>query len=150
MLKFGSTHFKGDVDVPLDAEKFPAEVNWIDAIQPTADEIGFLQDKLGIRHPDAGAPVRDRNLQPALYRSRPSFHVHADDRAPQWRTAENHAARLRAGRDFALTIRFEPMKPCDALHEAKAFESGRGASGANALIMVLESIIDFIADELEK
>ena len=51
MLKFGSTHFKGDVDVPLDAEKLPPEVNWIDAIQPTADEIGFLQDKLGIDIP---------------------------------------------------------------------------------------------------
>lgn len=150
MLKFGSTHFKGDVDVSLDAEKLPPEVNWIDAIQPTADEIGFLKDKLGIDIPtlerlsEIETSSRLYTDRGHLFMSMPMI-VRGNGGLPK-----TTPLGFVLGRDFALTIRFEPMKPCDALHEAKAFESGRGASGANALIMVLESIIDFIADELEK
>ena len=51
MLQFGSTHFKGDVEVPLDARTLPPDVNWIDAIRPTESEIAFLQESLGIAVP---------------------------------------------------------------------------------------------------
>ncbi|HUO55333.1 MAG TPA: CorA family divalent cation transporter, partial [Rhodoblastus sp.] len=54
------------------------------------------------------------------------------------------------GHNFTLTIRFAAMKPCDDLHTAKANENERGASGPNAFIMVVENIIDAMADDLER
>jgi magnesium transporter len=149
MLKFGSTHFRGDVEVPLDAEKIPPEVNWIDAICPTAEEIAFVEGKLGIKVPTLER-LSEIETSSRLYTDR----GHLFMSMPMIVHAERGLARTSPlgfvlGRDFTLSIRFDHIKPCDDLHTARVYENGRGASGPNAFIMLIESIIDSIADELE-
>ena len=42
---------KAGIEVPMDAKTIPAEVNWIDAVQPDPQEIAFLERTLGIEVP---------------------------------------------------------------------------------------------------
>lgn len=150
LLKFGSTHFKGDVDVPSDVVKLPPEVNWIDAINPQANEIDFLQEKLGVDIPtleelsEIETSSRLYTEHGFLFMSMPMI-AHANGGLPK-----TTPLGFVLGQNIVLTIRYEPIKSCEALHDAKVYENGRGASGPNAFIMVAESIIDAMADELEK
>ena len=132
MLKFGSTHLQGDVEVPIDAEKIPPEVNWIDAICPTADEIAFVEGKLGIKVPTLER-LSEIETSSRLYTDpRPSVHVHADDRAYRAAGWPEPPLGFVLGRDFTLSVRFDHIKPCDDLHAARVYENGRGAGRPNA------------------
>jgi magnesium transporter len=150
MLKFGSTHTRGEIAVTLDADKLPPEANWIDALNPTPEEIAFLENKLGIEV-STREELSEIETSSRLYTDR----GHLFMSMPMIVRANGALPRTTPlgfvlGQGFTLTIRFDAMKFCDDLHSAKAYENGRGASGPNALIMVLENIIDAIADELEK
>ena len=50
MLSFHSVG-KARIEAVKAASSIPAEVNWIDAVRPTKEEIAFLERTLGIRVP---------------------------------------------------------------------------------------------------
>ena len=53
-------------------------------------------------------------------------------------------------KDYVLTVRYMPFKPCEDLHYADVVENGRPADGPSALVALLETIIDHSSDQLEK
>jgi magnesium transporter len=150
MLQFSSTHVQGAIEVAPDAASLPPEVNWIDALNPTETEIAFLQHKLGVAIPTLEDLLEIENSS-RLY----TEHGHLFMSVPMIVRGNGSLARstplgFTLGQNFALTIRYDAIKPLDDLHKAKAYDGDRAASGPNAFIMVLESLIDALADELER
>jgi magnesium transporter len=150
MLRFGSTQSRGDIEVSLDADTLPPGVNWIDAVAPSAPETRFIHERLGVTLPTLDR-LSEIETSSRLY----TDHGFLFMSMPMFARAEGGLPRTTPlgfvlGRDFLVTLRFEPIKSCDELHSHRPYENGRNTGGASALVLVLETIIDAIADELEK
>jgi magnesium transporter len=149
MLSFHEAASLKAVHVELSATKLPDEVVWVDAQSPTEAENAFLRRVLGVE-----PPPLDRMLEiessSRLYRTRDALFatipltVHSPD---------GHAATAPLAFVITpatlLTTRYQPMKSCAPDHVG-AVLGDRSISGPfGALITILESIVDHIADELE-
>src|SRR5271154_3530490 len=51
MLTFHKTPELGEIVVALDATSLPPDVSWVDALEPSPEEIGFLRRVLGVEPP---------------------------------------------------------------------------------------------------
>jgi magnesium transporter len=150
MLKFHSTNVKGEIKLGPDATALPAEANWIDAMRPNHKEIAFLEQLLGIAVPTL-EKLSEIETSSRLYRDKDQLFM-----------STPMIVRLTSGlaqtsplgfvltKDYLLTIRYAPMKPCETLHYADILQNGRPNDGPSALITLLERIIDHCSDELEK
>ena len=150
MLRFHSTIAKGEVKVAIDSGALPAGVNWIDVMRPEPKEVAFLERLLGVRVPTldnlsaietSSRLYRDKDF---LYMSMPMM-VRATSGV-----AQTSPLGFILTRDYVLTVRYSPFKPCEDLHYAAVVENGRPADGPSAFISLLEAIIDHGSDELEK
>lgn len=150
MLRFHSTIAKGEVKVGFDAAALPPEVNWIDAMRPEPKEIVFLERILGLKVPTleslsaietSSRLYRDKDF---LYMSMPML-IRATSGV-----AQTSPLGFVLTKDYVLTVRYMPFKPCEDLHYADVVENGRPADGPSALVALLETIIDHSSDQLEK
>lgn len=154
MLKFHSTTGKGEIAVGLDAEGLPPEVNWIDALRPTSMEVALLERMLGIVVPNE-ENLAEIETSSRLYRD----NGHLFMSLPMIvRLTSGLAQTSPVGfvlcKEYLLTIRHKPMKPCESLHYqlnySDPMHSGLPADGPSALITLLDNVVEFSSDELEK
>jgi magnesium transporter len=147
MLSFHAAG-KAGIEAGMDAETIPSEVNWIDAVRPSAQEIAFLERTLKIEVPtletlsEIETSSRLRSEKDWLYLSIPMFH---------W--ADGFMAALTPlgfvlSNDILLTVRFEHMKAFDDVLETIS-RCPAQAGGPGALVAILEVIVDHAADVLE-
>jgi magnesium transporter len=137
------------IEVALDAETIPTEVNWIDALEPSAPEIAFLERTLGIEMPTLEALSeieRSSRLRSERDWLRLSLPV-------TYQTEGSLPALTPLGialsKDLILTVRFKRMKAFDnVLNNITRFPMEAG--GPSALVVILEAIIDNTADLLER
>ena len=150
MLRFHSTIAKGEVKIGFDAAALPPEVNWIDAMRPEPKEIVFLERILGLKVPTleslsaietSSRLYRDKDF---LYMSMPML-IRATSGV-----AQTSPLGFVLTKDYVLTVRYMPFKPCEDLHYADVVENGRPADGPSAFVALLETIIDHSSDQLEK
>ena len=81
MLTFHETPELGQIAVALDAPSLPPGVSWVDALEPTSEEIGFLRRVLGVEPPTLAQMLEIEFFEPP-----PSFAWRALRDAPD-RTA---------------------------------------------------------------
>ena len=147
MLSFQAAG-KAGIEVAADAEAIPSEVNWIDALRPDAREIAFLERTLKIEVPrletlsEIETSSRLRSEKDWLYLSIPMIH-----RADGFMPALSPLG-LVLSKDILLTVRFEHMKVFDDVLETIS-RCPVHAGGPDALIAILEAIVDRAADMLE-
>jgi magnesium transporter len=150
MLAFFSTVVKGEITVDLSAPALPPEVNWIDAVQPTPAEIGFLKDRLGVDVPSLES-LSEIETSRRLYRRNDHYFMSIpliiESTGGLGATSP---IGFVMSKDFVLTARYVSMKACDNLRDWDVYDGGRPADGPNALIQLVEAIIDDCSDELER
>ncbi|HMF06999.1 MAG TPA: magnesium transporter CorA family protein [Methylocella sp.] len=148
MLSF-YTPGKGRIETVKAGETLPAEVNWIDALRPTGEEIAFLRRALGIQVPtlqtlsEIESSSKFRKEEDWLYLSVPVIYE-----------KEGFLPALTPlgfamSKNVLLTVRFKSLKVLDQLQD-NLFRSPVEAGGPGALIGVLESLVEQVADVLEK
>jgi magnesium transporter len=149
MLFFRASAHRGAIPVDLAASQVPADVNWIDAQDPSAAEIDWLGRMLGIHVPteerlsEIENSSRVSSDEKWLYLSMPAVY-RADDGAP---CITNFGFVL--GRDVLLTIRFAPLKAIVALQDGLDKTASLMPGGLGAFLTVFEAIVDHVADVLE-
>jgi magnesium transporter len=154
MLKFCSTTTKGEIKVGLGQETFPPDVNWIDALRPSQMEVALLERLLGVSVPTE-ADLAEIETSSRLYRDDGRLFMSLPMIV---RLTSGLAQTSPIGfvlcEEYLLTIRHRPMKPVDDLHYQLNFsdQAGPGSltGGPGALVLLLENIIEFCSDELEK
>ncbi len=154
MLKFHSTSARGEIAVALDAEELPSEVNWIDALRPSQMEIALLERVLGVLLPGE-KDLSEIERSSRLYRNN-NVLIMSLPMVVKLTSGLAQAAPLglvlSAG--CLLTIRYKPMKPCDDLRYQLTYgeveEGDLPARGVGAFIMLLNRVVEYNCDELEK
>jgi magnesium transporter len=131
------------------AEFVPAEVNWIDALRPTGEEIAFLERALTIEVPTLQtlsaieSSSRLRKEKDWLHLSVPVLY-RGDGFLPALTPLG-----LAMSKEVLLTVRFQPLKAFDELQDNLS-RSPVEAGGPGALVYVFESLVEHAADMLEK
>ena len=149
MLILRASPRRGVVPVDLAVRRLPPGVNWIDALDPTADETAWLANVLGIAVPTREKLSEIENSSRVssdarcLYLSMPA--VYRDESGAPCIT--NFGFVL--SRDVLLTLRFDPLRAIVTLHDRLDTEDGLLAGGLGAFITVFEAIVDHVADVLE-
>jgi magnesium transporter len=149
MLAFHNTMINREVVVALDATALPVEANWIDAFLPDPTEIAFLERILGIEVPslqrmsEIETSSRLSTVGSHLFLTIPM--VYHDAIA----LTQTTPLGFVLARDNVLTIRFKPIRACDRRAGANATGDHPLPGGSGAFVAVLDSIVDYLADELE-
>jgi magnesium transporter len=149
MLTFhDAVNFKS-LSVDAGAARLPDQVVWVDAIAPTPSENEVLKRMLGIEAPSLER-MQEIESSSRLYRTREA--LFATIPLTRHQTAGLYVTAPIAfvlTRSALLTVSYEPHKPCAPDHVG-AVLGDRAIDGPfGALITILESIVDHIADDLE-
>jgi len=149
MLNFYKTPQLTEIAVGLDASSLPPDVSWIDAHAPTPAEIDFLRRVLGVEPPTL-ARMLEIESSSRLYRSHGALFATLPIAR---RAASGASATSPLGfvitSSALLSVRYEPLTVC-APERVSATSSDRGIAGPfGALIAMVETIVDHLADELE-
>lgn len=149
MLTFHDAQMLNLTQVARDAATLPEPVVWIDATSPSAEENACLKRLIGVE-----APSLDRMLEiessSRLYRTRDALFA----TIPMTRhigpgASANAPLAFVVTPKALLTVRYEEMKSCAPDHVG-AMRGDRVIDGPyGALITILETIVDHIADDLE-
>jgi magnesium transporter len=137
-------------ELDLSASDIPSEVVWIDLLQPTPEEIAFVERATGLHVPtiaelseiETSSRLRvDKNV---LYLSTPAA----------FRDAERHSMTTPVG--FVLgaarliTVRFEKLPAFESFATEVKRPDGVHPSSTGAFVGLLEAMVDRIADVLEQ
>jgi magnesium transporter len=147
MLSF-HTPSKTQIVTAANAKTIPADVNWIDALRPTEEEIAFLERSLGIKLPnlqslsEIQSSSRLRIEKDWLRISIPMIY------RPEGFMPSLTPLGFLLSKDLLLTVRFKQMKAFDDCEDDLA-RYPLQAGGPGALASLLEVIIDHAADTLE-
>jgi magnesium transporter len=124
-------------------------VSWIDANSPTPDEAAFLKRALGVEPPTL-ARMSEIESSSRLYRLQDAVCVTLP--LPRRETdglVAAHPLALIVTPKALLTVRYENLKVCEPEHLNAMGIDRAAANAVGALIAVLETIVDHLADELE-
>jgi magnesium transporter len=125
----------------------PDGVNWIDALSPTLEESAFLRDTLKFEPPSLER-MSEIESSSRLYRSRDALVVTLP--LPSHGGALGNTPLALAVTPLALvTTRFEPLKVCEPQQVAAGGVDRALPGPYGALLAIVESIIDHLADQLE-
>jgi magnesium transporter len=131
------------------SSELPEGVSWIDANSPTPDEIAFLKRALGFEPPSLQR-MSEIETSSRLYRLHDAVCVTLPlPRRDGDGHVEAHPLALIVTPKSLLTVRYEHMKACDPEHLDAMGIDRAPANAIGALIAVLESLVDHLADELE-
>jgi magnesium transporter len=149
MLTFHHAKSLKAVSVDLGASALPDDVVWIDALAPSAEENAFLLRVLGVEAPSLHRMLEIESSS-RLYRAKDALFATIP-------LTRNNGSGASASVPLAfvvtsgalLTVRYEAVKSCAPDHVG-AMLGDRAIQGPfGALITILETIVDEIADELE-
>lgn len=149
MLTFYGAGVRGPIAVDTAEGGLPVEVNWVDAFDPTPDELSFLKHVLGIEVPSRAdleeiesssrLSVSGRTIAmsfPAVVRDETGY-------------PKGTPIGLLASDARLVTLRFDRLPSFEILTHKICAGGALGAGGFGATITVLEVIVDHIADNLE-
>ena len=131
------------------AAHLPEGTTWIDADNPTPEEIEYLQRALGVAPPTL-AQMSEIETSSRLYRLRDAVCVTIP--LPHREAAgiiAAHPLALIVTPKALLSVRYENLKPCEPQYLDAVGVDRAPASPVGATIAVLEGIVDHLADELE-
>jgi magnesium transporter len=150
MLRVNSCQGAHDeVPVDLTRRELPHGALWIDLLDPTADEIAFVQQAAGIEVPtlaqlsEVESTSRLRNIGEVLYLSLPVVYRDAADQG------HSTPIGLILSRDRLVTVRFEELKSFDAFRDRVNRGELARPTTVGIFVALLEAIVDRLADILE-
>ncbi len=149
MLTFYGSHQNGPVKVNA-SEDLPPTINWIDAFEPTPDDLAFVKRAMGSRVPtlaDLSEIETSSRLSvegSTLFMSLPAT-VRDASGFPQ-----TTPIGFVLTRDRLATIRFAHLPSFEHLAHNLCGKGDLGDGGLGAMVTILEMIIDHIADALER
>jgi magnesium transporter len=149
MLTFHKGPDLAEIAVEPDAPSLPPAVSWVDALTPTEEEIAFVRRVIGVELP-ALAQMLEIESSSRLYRSHGVLFATLPIAR---RDASGASATSPLGFVVApsvlLSVHYEALSAC-APTKVTATSAERGIAGPfGALIAMVETIVDHIADELE-
>ncbi len=149
MLTFHNTRTGQAISAALEVQTLPAEIDWIDGLSPDPSEVGFLERTLGIEVPDLNkmseieTSSRLYNVGDNLFLTVPIASLNDDG------TSQSSPLAFVVTQNVLLTVRFGSIKICDRGPVAVSGLDRPLAGGAGALIVLVEALVDNIADDLE-
>ena len=150
MLRLYSTGSCDPLDVDLRVETLPPSTNWIDAFEPTEDEISFLEKVF-----DVSIPTLE-SLEEIESSSRLATVGDVILMSLSITVAEDGGFCRRSPIGFVLTeacvltVRFARLNSLGSLNKQLAEKGNTAAGGLGATITILEILVDYLADLLEK
>ena len=149
MLTFYGAKARAAISVSNSSLSFPADVDWIDAYKPSAEETAFLERCLRVHVPtkddlvEIESSSRMSVADDAVFLSMP---VTVRDAAGYPNTTP---IGFVVTKDLVATIRFEHLPSFEKLANNIATEGALSASGPGATVSILEIVVDQVADLLE-
>lgn len=149
MLTFYGSEAKGAIPGDMRSGQIPPQANWIDAVNPTAEETAFLARALGIRIPtradleEIESSSRLATDGEAILMSLPA--TLRDEEVLSRTTPIGFVVT----RDRVLTLRFALLPSFEGLTRRLSEQGAIAPGGLGATITILEIIIDHVADALE-
>ena len=131
------------------AADIPEHATWLDAQSPTKEESAFLERALGVTPPPLERMTEIESTS-RLYRLKDAVCVTLPlpHRDPDGTVATQPLALIVTPKAL-LTVRYQPLKPCEPEYLAALGVDRSHPNSIGATIAVLESIVDHLADELE-
>jgi magnesium transporter len=131
------------------SDHLPEGTSWIDAKSPSEEEIAFLKRSLRVDLPTL-EQMSEIEHSSRFYRQGEAICItvplpkrEADGGAKQ------HPMALMLTQRALVTVRFEQLKPCEPEYLDAIGVDRTAPSPLGAMVAVLESIVDHLADELE-
>lgn len=149
VLAFHDTRAGRLVPCGPEAASLPIEVNWIDAFLPDQAEVAFLRRTLNIEVPTL-EKMSEIESSSRLYHEGDNLFLTITIAILQ-EDGACHSTPLGfvVTAKVLLTVRFESIKVCEGRQPAAPGGSGPLLGGVGALIVLLEALIDHVADNLE-
>ncbi len=149
MLTLYGSSSRQPIVVSADSPSLPDGVDWIDAFQPTADEVRALRRWLGVRIPTRDDLVEiEASSRLAVEGDTILLSVPATITEPSGYPAVTPIGFV-VDKDRVVTIRFERLLSFEKLAGHIAEEGGISAGGPGATVSILEIVVDHLADVLE-
>ncbi len=150
MLTFYGAGTKGAITVDHSSSALPESVDWIDAFDPSPQEITFLQQALG-----SNIPTRDDLVEiESSSRLMSSDGTLLMSLPATIRDADGYPSATPIGfivtKDRAATVRFARLPSFESLAKEICAKGEVSRGGMGATITILEMIVDHIADLLER
>jgi len=130
--------------------KLPEGITWIDAHSPDAAEVEYLRNALNVEVPTL-EKMSEIESSSRFYRSRDALCVTIPlPKRTEGGMSGTYPIALMVTPGALLTVRYAALRPCEPEHLA-AVAAERNLPGPyGAMIAVVESIVDHLADELER
>src|SRR5438270_10689155 len=148
MLRLEALSHAGEVPADLSAGKLPPNIGWIDVLNPTPEEIAFIERAAGLK-----VPGRDKLLE-----IESSSRLHVEDGAlylsmPTIFRQGDMVGRTPLGflltPKIVVTVRFEDLKAFADVRERLAVKDRDCTGPVGIFVSILEAIVDRTADVLE-
>ena len=149
MLTFYGAGEKGPRDVPRDCVDLPDGIDWIDAFQPTPDELTFLDRLLKVRVPTLADLEEIESSSRLTMQGRTILMSLPATVKDATGYPKGTPIGFVVSEALVATIRFEHLPSFEHLAARVCGQGGLGAGGLGATVSILEMIVDHLADLLE-
>lgn len=150
MLTFYGSNTKGPITVDRGAASLPPQVSWIDAFEPSAADMSFLDRVMNVRVPALDDLVEIESSSrlstdgDALVMSLPATVKDAGG------YPKATPIGLVVSKERVATIRFEHLPSFESLAARICAKGELSGGGMGATVSILEIIVDHLADILEQ
>jgi magnesium transporter len=150
MLTFYGSDARGVIPCDISGTELPPQANWIDAFNPTAEELAFLERTLGTRIPTL-ADLEEIETSSRLAVEGDNI-VMSLPATVKDATGFPHTSPIGFVllKERVLTVRFERLPSFESLTKRLTEKGAIARGGLGATVTILEIIIDHIADVLER
>jgi magnesium transporter len=150
MLMFYGSDAHGVIPCDQSGTQLPPQANWIDAFNPTSEEVAFLERALGTRVP-ALADLEEIESSSRLAIDGDNI-IMSLPATTKDATGFPHTAPIGfvMSKERVLTVRFERLPSFEGLTKKLTEKGAISHGGLGATVTILEIIIDHIADVLER
>src|SRR5947209_3992237 len=148
MLKLETLSHGGEAPADLSAEKRPPNIGWIYLVNPSKEEVAYIEHAAGLKVPGREKLVEIENSSRlhiedgALYLSMPTIFRHGDMLG---RTPLGFLLTSK----ILVTVRFEDLKAFADVRERLAAKDRDCTGPVGIFVSILEAIVDRTADVLE-
>lgn len=150
MLTCYGSKAKTPIPLSADATELPRDVHWIDALQPTTEEVALLERCMGVELPDKDDLLEvEASSRMSVIDGAVTLSMPATVRDPGGFPSFTPIGFVVTEKVVA-TIRFAHLLSFEGLAERIVRDDDRLTGGPEATVCILEIIVDHLADVLEK
>ena len=150
MMQFYASNTKGPIAVDTRGDTIPDPVNWIDAFNPTDEEMGFLERTLKVHVPSKDDLVEIESSSRLSTEGETIIMSLPATTRDETGYPKTTPIGFVVSRQRLVTIRFEHLPSFENLSKQICERGALSAGGLGATITIIEIIVDHLADLLER